>query len=135
MHSHSHFIPATVQSSSTINKKGKPSFFLSFPSRLSGFMLPSPIVSSGSILALWFTTDFAVSAQGFKAVYEGKMTGDGVAGPSDFKCSRKQNRPACRTCEKQLKLHPSASLTCPRSAPLAPTFSSSSACFASECEN
>lgn len=38
--------------------------------RLSGFMLPSPIVSSGSILALWFTTDFAVSAQGFKAVYE-----------------------------------------------------------------
>lgn len=45
-------------------------FFLSF--RLSGFMLPSPIVSSGSILALWFTTDFAVSAQGFRAVYEGK---------------------------------------------------------------
>lgn len=40
--------------------------------RLSGFMLPSPIVSSGSILALWFTTDFAVSAQGFKAIYEGK---------------------------------------------------------------
>uniref|UniRef100_A0A8C6KRM5 CUB and Sushi multiple domains 1 n=1 Tax=Nothobranchius furzeri TaxID=105023 RepID=A0A8C6KRM5_NOTFU len=38
--------------------------------RLSGFMLPSPIVSTGSILALWFTTDFAVSAQGFKAVYE-----------------------------------------------------------------
>lgn len=49
------------------------SFFLFFLfSRLSGFMLPSPIVSSGSILALWFTTDFAVSAQGFKAVYEGK---------------------------------------------------------------
>lgn len=46
-------------------------------------MLPSPIVSSGSILALWFTTDFAVSAQGFKAVYEGKMTCDGVAGPSE----------------------------------------------------
>uniref|UniRef100_A0A671PAP2 CUB and sushi domain-containing protein 1-like n=1 Tax=Sinocyclocheilus anshuiensis TaxID=1608454 RepID=A0A671PAP2_9TELE len=38
--------------------------------RLSGFMLPSPIVSTGSILALWFTTDFAVSAQGFKAIYE-----------------------------------------------------------------
>ncbi|KAF7710922.1 hypothetical protein HF521_009794 [Silurus meridionalis] len=38
--------------------------------RLSGFMLPSPIVSSGSILAMWFTTDFAVSAQGFKAIYE-----------------------------------------------------------------
>lgn len=46
-------------------------------------MLPSPIVSSGSILALWFTTDFAVSAQGFKAVYEGKMTCSGVAGPSE----------------------------------------------------
>ncbi|XP_016105748.1 CUB and sushi domain-containing protein 1-like [Sinocyclocheilus grahami] len=41
--------------------------------RLSGFMLPSPIVSSGSILALWFTTDFAVSAQGFKAIYEGEF--------------------------------------------------------------
>lgn len=40
--------------------------------RLSGFMLPSPIVSTGSIMALWFTTDFAVSAQGFKAIYEGK---------------------------------------------------------------
>ncbi|KAM7015668.1 CUB and sushi domain-containing protein 1a [Tautogolabrus adspersus] len=44
--------------------------------RLSGFMLPSPIVSSGSILALWFTTDFAVSAQGFRAVYEGKTVCD-----------------------------------------------------------
>ncbi|KAM4836887.1 CUB and sushi domain-containing protein 1 [Thomomys bottae] len=38
--------------------------------RLSGFHLPSSIVSSGSILTLWFTTDFAVSAQGFKALYE-----------------------------------------------------------------
>ncbi|XP_072107222.1 CUB and sushi domain-containing protein 1a [Mobula birostris] len=38
--------------------------------RVTGFQLPSPIVSSGSILTLWFTTDFAVSAQGFKAVYE-----------------------------------------------------------------
>lgn len=66
----------------TDKQKGKP-FFLSFLSRLSGFMLPSPIVSSGSILALWFTTDFAVSAQGFKAVYEGKMTCDRVAGPSE----------------------------------------------------
>ncbi|TKS70022.1 CUB and sushi domain-containing protein 1 [Collichthys lucidus] len=44
--------------------------FIEGQDRLSGFMLPSPIVSSGSILALWFTTDFAVSAQGFKAVYE-----------------------------------------------------------------
>lgn len=46
--------------------------------RLSGFMLPSPVVSSGSILALWFTTDFAVSAQGFKAVYEGKTVCEGA---------------------------------------------------------
>ncbi|XP_008977252.4 CUB and sushi domain-containing protein 1 isoform X1 [Callithrix jacchus] len=38
--------------------------------RLSGFELPSSIVSTGSILTLWFTTDFAVSAQGFKALYE-----------------------------------------------------------------
>ncbi|KAM5264090.1 CUB and sushi domain-containing protein 1 [Ctenodactylus gundi] len=38
--------------------------------RLSGFQLPSSIVSSGSVLTLWLTTDFAVSAQGFKALYE-----------------------------------------------------------------
>ncbi|XP_019508240.1 PREDICTED: CUB and sushi domain-containing protein 1 [Hipposideros armiger] len=38
--------------------------------RLSGFELPSSIVSTGSVLTLWFTTDFAVSAQGFKALYE-----------------------------------------------------------------
>ncbi|KAM5163755.1 CUB and sushi domain-containing protein 1 [Mantella aurantiaca] len=38
--------------------------------RLSGFQLPSSIVSTGSILTLWFTTDFAVSAQGFRTVYE-----------------------------------------------------------------
>ncbi|EOB03473.1 CUB and sushi domain-containing protein 1 [Anas platyrhynchos] len=38
---------------------------------LSGFQLPSSIVSTGSILTLCFTTDFAVSAQGFKAIYEG----------------------------------------------------------------
>ncbi|KAI1241193.1 CUB and sushi domain-containing protein 1, partial [Lamprotornis superbus] len=37
---------------------------------LSGFQLPSSIVSTGSILTLCFTTDFAVSAQGFKAIYE-----------------------------------------------------------------
>lgn len=45
---------------------------VSFGFRLSGFQLPSSIVSSGSILTLWFTTDFAVSAQGFKALYEGR---------------------------------------------------------------
>ncbi|ETE71860.1 CUB and sushi domain-containing protein 1, partial [Ophiophagus hannah] len=37
---------------------------------LSGFQLPSSLVSTGSILTLCFTTDFAVSAQGFKAIYE-----------------------------------------------------------------
>nr|CAI9707987.1 unnamed protein product [Rangifer tarandus platyrhynchus] len=48
--------------------------------RLSGFQLPSSIVSSGSILTLWFTTDFAVSAQGFKALYEddAALTGEGI---------------------------------------------------------
>lgn len=40
--------------------------------RLSGFQLPSSVVSTGSVLTLWFTTDFAVSAQGFKALYEGR---------------------------------------------------------------
>lgn len=40
--------------------------------RLSGFRLPSSVVSTGSVLTLWFTTDFAVSAQGFKALYEGR---------------------------------------------------------------
>ncbi|TNN72359.1 CUB and sushi domain-containing protein 1 [Liparis tanakae] len=54
-----------------------------------GFMLPSPIVSSGSILALWFTTDFAVSAQGFKAVYEGlrKVQWINMASLSNPQCS------------------------------------------------
>ncbi|CAI5769468.1 Hypothetical predicted protein, partial [Podarcis lilfordi] len=41
--------------------------------RLSGFQLPSSIVSTGSIMTLCFTTDFAVSAQGFKAIYEGRV--------------------------------------------------------------
>ncbi|XP_055512126.1 CUB and sushi domain-containing protein 1-like [Leucoraja erinacea] len=40
--------------------------------RLTGFQLPSPIVSSGSVLTLWLISDYAVSAQGFRAVYEGK---------------------------------------------------------------
>uniref|UniRef100_A0A8C2WGH8 CUB and Sushi multiple domains 2 n=1 Tax=Cyclopterus lumpus TaxID=8103 RepID=A0A8C2WGH8_CYCLU len=38
--------------------------------RLSGFQLPSPIVSTGSRLTLWLLSDYAVSGQGFKAVYE-----------------------------------------------------------------
>ncbi|XP_031645143.1 LOW QUALITY PROTEIN: CUB and sushi domain-containing protein 1 [Oncorhynchus kisutch] len=38
--------------------------------RLTGFQLPSPIVSTGPSLTLWLLTDYAVSGQGFKAVYE-----------------------------------------------------------------
>lgn len=45
-----------------------------FVLRLTGFQLPSPIVSTGSRLTLWLLSDYAVSGQGFKAVYEGKTT-------------------------------------------------------------
>ncbi|XP_072403925.1 CUB and sushi domain-containing protein 2-like [Chiloscyllium punctatum] len=38
--------------------------------RLTGFQLPPPIVSSSSVLTLWLLSDYAVSAQGFRAVYE-----------------------------------------------------------------
>uniref|UniRef100_A0A8C6L3G6 CUB and Sushi multiple domains 2 n=1 Tax=Nothobranchius furzeri TaxID=105023 RepID=A0A8C6L3G6_NOTFU len=38
--------------------------------RLTGFQLPSPVVSTGSRLTLWLLSDYAVSGQGFKAVYE-----------------------------------------------------------------
>ncbi|KAK6324287.1 hypothetical protein J4Q44_G00066260, partial [Coregonus suidteri] len=38
--------------------------------RLTGFQLPSPIVSTGPVLTLWLLTDYAVSGQGFKAIYE-----------------------------------------------------------------
>lgn len=79
VHQHPDFLlPFSVQNlvllSVTDNVYFSNIFFVFVFFRLSGFMLPSPIVSSGSILALWFTTDFAVSAQGFKAVYEGKTT-------------------------------------------------------------
>lgn len=50
------------------------SFFFSLSGRLTGFQLPSPIVSTGSWLTLWLLSDYAVSGQGFKAVYEGKST-------------------------------------------------------------
>ncbi|XDV34772.1 hypothetical protein PO909_004899 [Leuciscus waleckii] len=39
---------------------------------LTGFQLPAPIVSTGPRLTLWLLSDYAVSGQGFKAVYEGK---------------------------------------------------------------
>ncbi|CAF99444.1 unnamed protein product, partial [Tetraodon nigroviridis] len=38
---------------------------------LTGFQLPSPIVSTGSRLTLWLLSDYAVSGQGFKVNYEG----------------------------------------------------------------
>uniref|UniRef100_A0AAZ3Q759 CUB and Sushi multiple domains 2 n=1 Tax=Oncorhynchus tshawytscha TaxID=74940 RepID=A0AAZ3Q759_ONCTS len=38
--------------------------------RLTGFQLPSPIVSTGPRLTLWLLSDYAVSGQGFKAIYE-----------------------------------------------------------------
>uniref|UniRef100_A0A8C1UN29 CUB and Sushi multiple domains 2 n=1 Tax=Cyprinus carpio TaxID=7962 RepID=A0A8C1UN29_CYPCA len=36
--------------------------------RLTGFQLPAPIVSTGPRLTLWLLSDYAVSGQGFKAV-------------------------------------------------------------------
>ncbi|KAM7420375.1 hypothetical protein PAMA_014883 [Pampus argenteus] len=38
--------------------------------RLTGFTIPSPVTSSGSIFSLRLTSDFAVSAHGFKVAYE-----------------------------------------------------------------
>lgn len=48
--------------------------FCPFVLRLTGFQLPSPIVSTGSRITLWLLSDYAVSGQGFKAVYEGNST-------------------------------------------------------------
>ncbi|KAF3840055.1 hypothetical protein F7725_018772, partial [Dissostichus mawsoni] len=41
-----------------------------FRTRLTGFTIPPPVTSSGSIFSLRLTSDFAVSAHGFKVVYE-----------------------------------------------------------------
>ncbi|XP_036410979.1 CUB and sushi domain-containing protein 2 [Megalops cyprinoides] len=38
--------------------------------RLTGFQLPAPIISTGPRLTLWLLSDYAVSGQGFKASYE-----------------------------------------------------------------
>lgn len=46
--------------------------FLLISFRLTGFQLPAPIVSTGVVLSLWLVSDYAVSAQGFQANYEGK---------------------------------------------------------------
>lgn len=44
----------------------------SLSSRLTGFQLPATIVSAASILSLSLISDYAVSAQGFRASYEGR---------------------------------------------------------------
>ncbi|KAM9805514.1 CUB and sushi domain-containing protein 3-like [Syngnathus typhle] len=41
-----------------------------FRTRLTGFSIPPPVTSSGTIFSLRLTSDFAVSAHGFKAFYE-----------------------------------------------------------------
>ncbi|XP_056378601.1 CUB and sushi domain-containing protein 3 isoform X6 [Hyla sarda] len=41
-----------------------------FRTRLTGFHLPSPVTSTGSVFSLRLTSDFAVSAHGFKIYYE-----------------------------------------------------------------
>uniref|UniRef100_UPI001EAEFAC8 CUB and sushi domain-containing protein 3-like n=1 Tax=Oncorhynchus gorbuscha TaxID=8017 RepID=UPI001EAEFAC8 len=41
-----------------------------FRTRLTGFQIPPPVTSTGSIFSLRLTSDFAVSAHGFKMAYE-----------------------------------------------------------------
>ncbi|XP_031134127.1 CUB and sushi domain-containing protein 3-like isoform X1 [Sander lucioperca] len=41
-----------------------------FRTRITGFTIPPPVTSSGSIFSLRLTSDFAVSAHGFKVAYE-----------------------------------------------------------------
>lgn len=41
--------------------------------RLTGFHLPPPVTSTKSVFSLRLTSDFAVSAHGFKVYYEGKI--------------------------------------------------------------
>uniref|UniRef100_A0A8C7ZCP2 CUB and Sushi multiple domains 3b n=1 Tax=Oryzias sinensis TaxID=183150 RepID=A0A8C7ZCP2_9TELE len=41
-----------------------------FPRRLTGFQIPPPVTSTGNIFSLRLTSDFAVSAHGFKLNYE-----------------------------------------------------------------
>ncbi|GCB64206.1 hypothetical protein scyTo_0000247 [Scyliorhinus torazame] len=45
-----------------------------FRTRLTGFQMPAPVTSTGSVFALRLTSDFAVSAHGFKLFYQGKLT-------------------------------------------------------------
>ena len=43
--------------------------------RLTGFQVPAPVTSTGNVFSLRLTSDFAVSAHGFKLNYEGKARG------------------------------------------------------------
>uniref|UniRef100_A0A8C7GAZ9 CUB and Sushi multiple domains 3 n=2 Tax=Oncorhynchus TaxID=8016 RepID=A0A8C7GAZ9_ONCKI len=45
-----------------------------FRTRLTGFQIPPPVTSTGSIFSLRLTSDFAVSAHGFKMAYEVLMS-------------------------------------------------------------
>lgn len=58
------------------NLLGKMSITLTINSiyvfRLTGFHLPPPVTSTKSVFSLRLTSDFAVSAHGFKVYYEGK---------------------------------------------------------------
>lgn len=73
-----HFQPATAYTKYVIvsipymNNTFSTITFVYFTCRLTGFTIPPPVTSSGSIFSLRLTSDFAVSAHGFKAAYEGK---------------------------------------------------------------
>ncbi|XP_060679965.1 CUB and sushi domain-containing protein 3 [Hemiscyllium ocellatum] len=43
---------------------------VNFRARLTGFQMPAPVTSTGSVFALRLTSDFAVSAHGFKLFYQ-----------------------------------------------------------------
>uniref|UniRef100_A0A672HNV3 CUB domain-containing protein n=1 Tax=Salarias fasciatus TaxID=181472 RepID=A0A672HNV3_SALFA len=45
-----------------------------FRTRLTGFQVPAPVTSTGNVFSLRLTSDFAVSAHGFKLNYEGQET-------------------------------------------------------------
>nr|XP_054601138.1 CUB and sushi domain-containing protein 1a [Nothobranchius furzeri] len=44
-----------------------------FRTRLTGFQAPPPVTSTGNVFSLRLTSDFAVSAHGFKLNYEGQI--------------------------------------------------------------
>ena len=54
----------------------QPLLFPALLFRLTGFQVPSPVTSTGNVFSLRLTSDFAVSAHGFKLNYEGKARGE-----------------------------------------------------------